>query len=116
MASGAVLGPVWRLHLVLSCPRRHQEPGLTQPSSLGRQHSPDPPPSVLDQNMTSFTWRSPYHMTLSSPNGTFLAPLPSGHGLRWWAVLCKYDLVGVNGDPGCMGLKHVPGLPANNIL
>lgn len=88
-----------------------------------RQRSPDPSPrssprptptSVLDQNMTSLTWPSPCHMTLNSPNGTFFfsaALLPSGHGLRRWAVLCKYDLVGANVDPGRMALKHVPGLP-----
>lgn len=113
-----------RLHFVLSCLRNHQEADLPPPCSLRRQRSADPsPPNPSPRPKCLGSKHDVTHMALTLSHDLeqprqylFSAPLPSGHGLRRWAVLCKYDLVGVNVDPGCMALQHVPGPPVNNSL
>lgn len=115
-----------RLHFVLSCLRNHQEADLPPPCSWRRQRSPDPSPPPHPPHPPPKCLGSKHdvtHMALTLSHDLeqprrylFSAPVPSGHGLRRWAVLCKCDLVGVDVDPGCMALQHVPGPPVNNSL
>lgn len=100
-----------------TCHRLVAWEGSVLPIPPPPQSLPPPPPKCLGSKHDVTHMALTLSHDLEQPRRyLFSAPLPSGHGLKRWAVLCKYDLVGVNVDPGCMALQHVPGLPVNNSL
>lgn len=92
------------------------EPDLTQPCSLGRQRSRNPPPKRLGSKHDVTHMALTLSHDLEQPQRHLSCSAPIWSRLRWWAVLCEYDLVGVNEDPGRMALKHMHRLSVNNIL